>query len=147
LSDAPFALDPRIEGDSAPVGRLPLCVVRLMRDARYPWAVLVPARAEVREIHELAIADRAALIEESSAVASAMSRLHAADKMNVAALGNVVAQLHVHVIARRATDDAWPRPVWGAHPPVIEEPASLRARVLALRDALRGVAGFVADHD
>ncbi|UJR83900.1 HIT domain-containing protein [Sandaracinus amylolyticus] len=131
-----FALDPRIEADSAPVGRLPLCHVRWMRDARYPWALLVPARPGVREIHELDERDRHALIDESAQVASALSRIVSAHKMNVAAIGNVVAQLHVHVVARFPTDDAWPRPVWGLHPALPYEPDVLEARIAALRAEL-----------
>ncbi|AKF03626.1 HIT domain-containing protein [Sandaracinus amylolyticus] len=129
-------LDPRIEADSAPVGRLPLCHVRWMRDARYPWALLVPERPGVREIHELDERDRHVLIDESALVASALSRIVSAHKMNVAAIGNVVAQLHVHVVARFPTDDAWPRPVWGVHPALPYDPETLEARVASLRNAL-----------
>ncbi|MDQ3037022.1 MAG: HIT family protein [Myxococcota bacterium] len=131
-----FVLDPRLEADSAAVGRLPLCCVRWSRDARYPWALLVPARAEVTEIHQLSSDDRRALIDESALVASTLARLVSAHKMNVAAIGNVVAQLHVHVVARFREDDAWPRPIWGVHPPRAHEGDALRARVDALRGAL-----------
>ncbi|MGE0790940.1 MAG: HIT domain-containing protein [Sandaracinaceae bacterium] len=137
-----FELDARIERDSVSVGRLPLCEVRLHRDARYPWVLLVPARAGVREIHELSARDRVALIEESSAVAAAMQRLFEADKMNVAALGNMVPQLHVHHVARFVGDDAWPGAIWGAHP-AMEYPEEARTeRVAALRAALASIDGF-----
>lgn len=133
---AAFVLDPRLEADSVAVGRLPLCLVRWSRDARYPWALLVPARADVTEIHQLSDEDRRALIDECALVSSALARLVSAHKMNVAAIGNVVAQLHVHVVARFRDDDAWPRPIWGVHPPRVHEADALRARARALRDAL-----------
>jgi diadenosine tetraphosphate (Ap4A) HIT family hydrolase len=112
----PFGLHPQLAADCAVVGDLPLCRLLLMDDANYPWCILVPRRAGVREIHELAAADRAALLDEVTGLSAAMQSAFAADKMNVAALGNVVPQLHVHVIARRVGDAAWPRPVWGAVP-------------------------------
>lgn len=138
-----FELDPRLAEDGEPVGGLPLCLVRLHRDARYPWVVLVPARAGTRELHELSEGDRRALVEETAAVAGAMQGALGADKMNVAALGNVVPQLHVHVVARYAADDAWPRPVWGAHPPLPYTPDSLAERVALLARAFSPIPGFV----
>lgn len=111
-----FALHPTLARDTAEVARLPLCRVVLMRDRRFPWLILVPEREGVREIHELPPADRAALIEEIARVSEAMAGLFQADKINVGALGNLVPQLHVHVIARFATDAAWPGPVWGSGP-------------------------------
>lgn len=143
----PFVLDPRLEADSVPIGRFALCLARLIRDARYPWVLLVPARAGLREIYELDARDRALLIDESTAVASSMARVFAADKMNVAALGNVVPQLHVHHIARFASDDAWPSPVWGAHPPLAYEADALEARIALLRETFVAIEGFVADGD
>src|SRR5690606_75719 len=127
-----FSLHPRIEADSVRVGALPLCEVRLHRDGRYPWVVLVPRRPDIREIHELALADRRQLMDESCAVAEAMQRLFSADKMNVAALGNLVPQLHVHSVARFVGDDAWPAPIWGAHPMRPYDDAARSARVAAL---------------
>jgi diadenosine tetraphosphate (Ap4A) HIT family hydrolase len=108
-----FALDPRIEADTLEVTRLPLSVVRLMNDRRFPWLILVPARSGAVEIVDLDPADRAQLIEEIAITSAALRELFHAEKLNVAALGNVVAQLHVHVIARFERDDAWPKPVWG----------------------------------
>ena len=110
----PFGLHPQLAADCTAVGDLPLCRLLLMDDANFPWCILVPRRPGIREIHELAAADRAALLDEVTVLSAAMQSLFAADKMNVAALGNVVPQLHVHVIARRVGDAAWPRPVWGA---------------------------------
>ena len=140
-----FELDPRLASDTVPIGRLPLCRVLLMNDRRYPWVVLVPQREGVTEIHQLDEADRQQLARESAYLAARMAAAFGAHKMNVAALGNVVAQLHVHHIARYRTDAAWPRPVWGVHP---AEPydAAERDRVL---DVLRGALteGIVFDEE
>lgn len=134
-------LDARLEADSALVGRLPLCQVRWMRDARYPWALLVPERVGAVELFDLSPEDRHALVEESALVARVLARLVSAHKTNVATIGNVVSQLHVHVIARFREDDAWPRPVWGLHPAKPYEDDALRSRVDALRDALAAEPG------
>jgi diadenosine tetraphosphate (Ap4A) HIT family hydrolase len=109
-----FVLDAKLEADTIDVTALPLCVVRLMNDRRFPWVILVPARPGATEIVDLEAADRARLMEEIALVSGVMRDLFSPTKLNVAALGNVVAQLHVHVIARFASDDAWPRPVWGS---------------------------------
>jgi diadenosine tetraphosphate (Ap4A) HIT family hydrolase len=114
---AEFALDPRIEEDSLTVAELPLSTVRLMRDANYPWLVLVPRRTGITEIIDLDAAERVQLMTEIALASQALRQAVAVDKLNVAALGNVVPQLHVHVIGRRRGDAAWPRPVWGAVPP------------------------------
>lgn len=108
-----FQLHPRLEADTRPVARLDLCRVLLMNDRRFPWLIMVPERPDIREIHRLSAVDRATLMEEIARVALAMERLYKAEKMNVAALGNQVPQLHVHVIARFSTDPAWPAPVFG----------------------------------
>lgn len=113
-----FVLDARLEADSLAVVELPLSSVRLMRDANYPWLLLVPRRAGATELIDLAVADQIELVGEIAAASRALRAIVACDKVNVAALGNVVAQLHVHVIARRHDDPAWPRPVWGAVPRV-----------------------------
>jgi len=111
-----FELHPRLAADTFEITRLPLCRVLLMNDAHYPWLILVPQRLGIREIHELSDADQIQLIRESSRVARVMSELFKPDKMNIAALGNVVPQLHIHHIARFETDAAWPKPVWGHIP-------------------------------
>jgi diadenosine tetraphosphate (Ap4A) HIT family hydrolase len=104
--------------------------------------ILVPERADVREIHALSAEDRGRLIEEAAAVADAMQRALEADKMNVAALGDQVPQLHVHVIARFTHDDAWPGPIWGAHPPLAYFDAQRATRLAALKAAFAGLEGF-----
>lgn len=131
-----FDLHPQLAADCVVVGDLPLCRLLLMDDASYPWCILVPRRAGICELHELAAADRAALLDEVTQVSVAMQRQFAADKMNVAALGNVVPQLHVHVIARHAGDPAWPRPVWGAVPRVPYADAAREEVVVRLRGEL-----------
>ena len=108
-----FSLDPRLVADTFVVGDLGLCQVLPMNDSRFPWLILVPRVAGLTEIHELPVADRAALIEEAARVGETLKSLVGARKINTAALGNMVAQLHIHVIARFAGDEAWPGPVWG----------------------------------
>ncbi|HWP94769.1 MAG TPA: HIT domain-containing protein [Gammaproteobacteria bacterium] len=117
MSATRFTLHPRLAADTFPIGHLPLCDLLLMNEARYPWFILVPRRPGIREIHELDDADQVALIRESSLLARTLATLFAPDKLNIAALGNVVPQLHVHHIVRYVTDPAWPAPVWGKLPP------------------------------
>ena len=111
-----FHLHERLAADTAGVGSFPLCEVLLMNDSHYPWVILVPRRLGIREIHQLAETEQQQLMRESVFVAARMQAHFQADKMNVAALGNMVPQLHIHHIARFATDAAWPRPVWGLLP-------------------------------
>lgn len=111
-----FVLDPRLAADTLPVTRLALCELRLMRDANYPWLILVPARPGLVEILDLGEQDRHRLMDEIATTAEALRGTVPCDKLNVGALGNAVSQLHVHVVARTQGDAAWPRPVWGAVP-------------------------------
>ncbi|HEY4597478.1 MAG TPA: HIT family protein [Thermoanaerobaculia bacterium] len=130
----PFTLHPTLARDTVEVARLPLCRVLLMNDRRFPWLILVPERDAAREIHQLSPADRAALIEEIALGSGVLERLFHPDKLNVGALGNVVPQLHVHVVARTVGDPAWPSPVWGsgaAVPYAEDELAEVRARLAA----------------
>jgi diadenosine tetraphosphate (Ap4A) HIT family hydrolase len=112
-----FRLHPVLEKDTIPVTSLPLSRVLLMNDARFPWLILVPQSADmregVREIHKLSRADQAQLMTEAMQASEILEKLFVPDKINVGALGNLVPQLHVHVIARFKTDAAWPGPVWG----------------------------------
>lgn len=140
---APFRLHERLYADTVTLGWLPLCRVLLVRDARYPWVMLVPARAGLREAHELPAPERDRLARESAAVSACMQRALGADKMNVAALGNLVPQLHVHHVARFTGDDAWPGPIWGAHPAQPYDQAALARRVAELRAAFAVIPGFV----
>ncbi len=108
-----FALDPRLAADTFPVGELPLSSVLLMNDARFPWFLLVPRVPDACEITDLAEADAVALMAELRIAAQVMLDLAQPDKVNLGALGNVVPQLHVHVVGRFRSDPAWPGPVWG----------------------------------
>ncbi len=109
-----FTLDERLANDTAMVGELSLCRVLLMNDCRFPWAILVPRRALAVEVHDLSPPDRNCFIDEIALVSAALRRLTGSEKMNIGALGNIVRQLHVHVVGRSEGDDAWPGPVWGA---------------------------------
>ena len=108
-----FVLDPRLAADSLPVLDLELCSLRLMNDRRFPWLLLVPRRTDCVELVDLEAEDQALLWQEILAVCSVLKERLNPDKLNVAALGNQVAQLHVHLIARYRDDAAWPGPVWG----------------------------------
>lgn len=127
-----FQLHPQLAQDGIVLGRFPLCRLLLLNDANYPWFVLVPERDGVSEIYQLAEGDQQQLLRESSHLARVLAEVFVADKMNIAALGNVVPQLHVHHIVRYRSDAAWPAPVWGrlpARPYAEHEIARLRQRV------------------
>ncbi len=134
--EAGFALHPQLAADTGFVADLPLCRLLLSNDANYPWFILVPRRAGIREIHELEEADQRALLRESVRLSKALVAAFGGDKLNVAALGNVVPQLHLHHIVRYRDDPAWPAPVWGRVAPRAYDEPSRRARVDALLVAL-----------
>ncbi len=129
-------LHPQLADDSTPVIELALCEVRLMDDANHPWLILIPKVADAVEIIDLSPAQRTQLTAEIDTAARALKALFKPDKLNVAALGNLVPQLHVHVIARYHTDIAWPRPVWGAAHACPYAPEQLVDRVRQLRAQL-----------
>jgi diadenosine tetraphosphate (Ap4A) HIT family hydrolase len=131
-----FALDPAILATSEPLCDLKLCAARLQTDARWPWIVLVPRKAGVRELEHLSAADRQQLIEETVLAGAAVRTIAAAlgrpiEKLNVGQLGNMTPQLHVHVVGRRADDPAWPGPVWGRPDPSAYRPAALVSAIQA----------------
>ncbi|MEE4380902.1 MAG: HIT domain-containing protein [Pseudomonadales bacterium] len=137
MSEAGFALDARLAADTVLVGDAALCRVLLMDDARWPWLILVPRRVGLTELHELGGEDRTRLWAESAAVAEAMLAPAPPGKLNVAALGNVVAQLHLHHVLRQPGDPAWPGPVWGfgtrsPHPDAPAVAAAWRQRLATL---------------
>ena len=109
----PFVLHPQLANDCLPVVDLNLSIVLLMNDRRFPWLILVPQRPGLRDFHEIVVEDRATLFREIEACSNVLLELPNITKMNVAALGNQVPQLHVHVIGRSTQDVAWPGPVWG----------------------------------
>ena len=111
-----FDIHPDLRRDCFEIGKFPLCRVLVMNDANFPWFILVPARADVREIYQLSPADQLQLLHESSYLAQQLALEFNADKMNIAALGNITPQLHLHHIVRYRSDAAWPKPVWGQRP-------------------------------
>lgn len=131
-----FSLHPQLAADCIHAADAPLSRLLLLNDAQYPWFVLVPRRAGLREIYELDTASQQQLLAESSELGRALMQAFAGDKLNVAALGNVVPQLHLHHIVRRVGDPAWPAPVWGRHPSVAYTPAQIGERLAALRPLL-----------
>ncbi len=140
MSCLAFALDPRLAADTRLVASLPLCDVRLMNDARYAWLVLVPRRAGMVEIADLAAAEQAGLWQEVNLAGRALRAVAPCDKLNLGALGNLVRQLHVHVVARREGDAAWPGPVWGHGRAQPHAEDDLHERLAALRQALEAAA-------
>lgn len=131
-----FVLHPQLAQDTHVVTDLPLCRVLLMNESRYPWLILVPRRASVREIIELSADERTQLWAESDQVSRVLMALFQPDKLNLGALGNLVPQLHLHHIARYQSDAAWPAPVWGKFPPQAYGEAQAVVRVQSLRHAL-----------
>lgn len=131
-----FAIHPRLAADTVAVLEWRLCRVLLMNDRTFPWLVLVPARENVSEIHQLDATERCVLIEEIARAGRVLLDMTRADKVNTAALGNVVPQLHIHVIARFQHDTAWPRPVWGVLPPTPYDRDELSEMVARLRKRL-----------
>lgn len=109
----PFNLHPQLDADTHFVADLPLCTVRLMNDARYPWLILIPRRDAIREIYELDSSAQQQLWQETTQLGELLMVVSGGEKLNIGALGNMVPQLHMHVIARRSDDEAWPGPVWG----------------------------------
>jgi diadenosine tetraphosphate (Ap4A) HIT family hydrolase len=136
MSEA-FDLDPRLSADTFVVGDLALCRVLMMRDARYAWLVLVPRQAGLVEVSDLAEEDRALLWAETGLAGSALRATAPCDKLNIGALGNIVRQLHVHVVARTEGDAAWPGPVWGFGKAEAYPAGEAERRIEALRSLLR----------
>ncbi len=126
-----FSLDPQLERDTLRLAALPLCDLLLMNDANYPWLILVPRRASIRELIELNDHDQQQYQLESNMTSQLLQGQFKADKLNIAALGNIVSQLHIHHIARFYHDSAWPKPVWGVLPPLAYTPDEL-AKALTL---------------
>ena len=131
-----FTLDARLARDSVLLVQWPLCSVRLMNDSRYPWLVLVPQQPKCVEVYDLVEADQARLWQEATEAGRRLMHDRGADKLNLATLGNVVPQLHLHVIARCKGDFAWPGPVWGVGEAVPYPDDELALQVDALQAAL-----------
>ena len=136
MTDTTWTLHPQLALDTVAVGDMPLARVRLVKDANYPWLVLVPRRAGASELTDLDETEQVQLLGEISAAAAALKATVPCDKLNIATLGNMVPQLHVHVIARTQSDAAWPKPVWGTVPPRAYEAADLETLLAKLRARL-----------
>jgi diadenosine tetraphosphate (Ap4A) HIT family hydrolase len=128
-----WSLHPQLEQDTETIGDLALSRLLVSNDANYPWLLLVPRRAGATEIIDLNTEDQQQLIVEIAAASRALKAITACDKLNVAAIGNMVPQLHIHIVARRRDDPAWPKPVWGAAPARAWNPADRARLVAALR--------------
>jgi diadenosine tetraphosphate (Ap4A) HIT family hydrolase len=127
--DEDFRLHPQLGADTFPLGDLPLCRCLLMDNAHFPWLILVPRSPNLRELTDLGASDRHRLMDEIALASSALQAEFTPDKLNVAALGNQVPQLHLHVIARFASDACWPAPVWGGPRIPYADPAPALARL------------------
>lgn len=138
-----FELHPQLAKDSVVIGEFDLCLLLLSKDANYPWCILVPKREDVFEIHHLDEQDQMQFVRESSRLSEVMTSVFDAHKMNVAALGNMVRQLHIHHIARFQDDPAWPAPIWGKVSSKVYESVEWDERVSRLVNALVGE-GFTA---
>ena len=137
MSESGWSLHPQLEHDTVQIGDLALCRVLAIDDATFPWLLLVPRRADAVEIVDLAVPDAARLTEEIAVASRVLKHITRCDKLNVAAIGNVVPQLHVHLVARWKTDPLWPRPVWGHMTPAPGDAAGFGRFVAAVRSGLR----------
>jgi diadenosine tetraphosphate (Ap4A) HIT family hydrolase len=139
MTDSPpqWSLHPQLQQDTEAIGDLPLSRLLVSNDANYPWLLLVPRRPGAREIIDLDEKDQSQLMIEITHTSRALKNVTACHKLNVAAIGNVVPQLHVHIVARRRDDPAWPKPVWGTVPARTHDPAERERFIAALRRELR----------
>ena len=126
-------IHPQLLNDCLVLGRFSLCHLLLVKDSNYPWFILVPDRDGIQEIYQLSESDQVQLINESSMVSEKLMRIFEGDKLNVAALGNQVPQLHLHHIVRFKTDPAWPGPIWGKVPALAYEDRELDNMIARLK--------------
>jgi diadenosine tetraphosphate (Ap4A) HIT family hydrolase len=136
MSDDEWRLHSQLKIDTIHVGDLPLSQVLIIKDSNYPWLLLVPRRTGVSDITDLNEVEQGQLMTEINRVSVAVKAITKPDKLNIAALGNLVPQLHIHVIGRRTSDAAWPRPIWGAVDPVGYDPVEMNAFKSALRQRI-----------
>lgn len=137
-----FRLHPQLHEDTIHLGDFPLCQLLLLKNATLPWYILVPMLPGLREIHDLSRAHQHQLVDESSQLAMLMQQLHSPSKLNIAALGNMVPQLHLHHIARYESDPAWPGPVWGNLPAAAYDEAALEQLVERLHAHMPALFSF-----
>ena len=140
-----FTLDPQLQKDTIAIASLPLCELLLMNDANYPWLILVPRREGARELLELSAEDQLQFLAESNAISRLLQTQFSAEKLNIAALGNVVAQLHIHHVARFAGDAVWPKPIWGAMPAVAYQQEALAEVIELIYGSLAMDSGLEVD--
>lgn len=133
---AEFVLDPQLDRDSVWVTDLPLCTVRLINDMNYPWLILVPKVANISEVIELSEQQQHTLWRESALVSEVITQLFTPDKLNLAALGNMVPQLHLHHIARFKDDLSWPKPIWGQFPVKPYVKSAMNKRITLIQAAI-----------
>lgn len=131
-------LHPQLQKDCLLIGNYPLCRLLLMQDANYPWFILVPDREGITEIHQLSEPDRQQLMRESCRLATVLEREFRPDKLNIAALGNLVPQLHIHHVVRYRDDPTWPAPIWGKIPARPYSESELKALLIRLKPVLEG---------
>lgn len=131
-----FTLHPQLAKDSLAVAELPLCSLLMSKDANYPWFILVPRKDGIKEIYELSDAEQAQFWQESARVSRVLMGHFGGHKLNVAALGNMVPQLHVHHVVRFEGDAAWPKPIWGQVPAKDFAAGEAEARIDAIKALL-----------
>ena len=132
-----FILNATLEKDCIQLGKLELCRVLLMNDSQFPWLILVPEKHNITEIYQLSFSDQQQLMQESSFVAEQLANIYLADKMNIAALGNMVPQLHIHHVVRYKSDKAWPAPIWGQLDAIPYSEDKLLQAVKKIKNALK----------
>jgi diadenosine tetraphosphate (Ap4A) HIT family hydrolase len=132
-----FQLYPRLKEDCIAIGRFDLCQLLMMNDSQYPWFILVPEKPDIKEIYQLGKLDRHTLTEESSYLAENLAALFKADKMNIAAIGNLVPQLHIHHVVRYQTDKAWPAPIWGKFAAVAYTQQQIADNIARVKEQLK----------
>jgi diadenosine tetraphosphate (Ap4A) HIT family hydrolase len=132
-----FQLHPRLKQDCIIIGRFDLCQLLMMNDSQYPWFILVPEKANITEIYQLGKADQHTLTQESSYLAENLATLYKADKMNIAAIGNLVPQLHIHHVVRYQIDQAWPAPIWGKFAAVPYTPEQMTDNIGRVKEQLK----------
>ena len=133
---AKFNLHPRLIKDTIHIADLKLCRLVLMNDSNYPWFILIPRKNDIQELYQLSIDDRYQLISETDCIAKRLSLHFKATKMNVAALGNIVPQLHVHVIVRKKNDATWPNPIWNGVPIIFYTEEKINMIILEVKKLL-----------
>ncbi|MFA5984870.1 MAG: HIT domain-containing protein [Methylococcaceae bacterium] len=131
-----FQLHPQLQRDCIALGEFQLCQLLVVNDSQYPWFMLVPQKPEIKEIFQLSPAERAVLMEESCTLAENLKIMFQGDKINIAAIGNLVPQLHIHHVVRYQTDNAWPAPIWGKFPAIPYSPMQLTDLSMKVRQQL-----------